>query len=100
LLAQTRNVRVCNLLLTAELAFPLRRLLGENVAHVRMAGFEPAIAFRAETLCSAALGFQLRHDFLLFGLARSSVAFGWAGGPAPVAAKALDTRTLDSFDRL
>jgi hypothetical protein len=30
-----------------------------------MAGFEPTIAFCAETLCSAALRLQLRHDFLL-----------------------------------
>src|SRR4029077_9706897 len=86
------------LLLSAELTLPLRRLLREDVAHVGMAGFEPAITFRAETLCSAALRLQLRHDLSPSCLARSSVASCWAGGPAPTVEATCDAQTLVLID--
>ena len=77
---QLIDVGVGDLQRATQLAFPLGRLLRQDVAHVRMAGFEPAIAFRAETLCSAALRLQLRHDFLLV-FSPFQCCLDWAGGP-------------------
>ena len=63
----------------AEVSFTLRRFLRQDVAFVGVAGFEPTIAFRAETLCSAALCLQLRHDFLLV-FSPFQCCLDWAGG--------------------
>jgi hypothetical protein len=60
----------------------------------------PPLPFARKRFAAPRLVFSFGMTFLSLVPARSSVAFGWAGGPAPVAAKALDTRTLDSFDRL
>ena len=63
----------------AQVSFTLRRFLRQDVAFVGVAGFESTIAFRAETLRSAALCLQLRHDFLLV-FSPFQCCLDWAGG--------------------